>query len=287
MLSISMCSNFARMCLLQEPSGSYQIKIENIIARPSPSAACVRAYMAVVGGEPSIPQPLPSEGKEDVHSPTSYPQPSRETQQHLTTDLGDLVDDKLHQLMEDLCQEVILCELNVPPKSPPPVPWRDPASNGGLDEDDQEVTFQEREGVPPCQPFWPPAPPQSDGGWASQGPPPQPLTPAQPSAGVGHLINTLMSGLHLGTLRIYTFSMEVTPGKTEVSFEQWYHEGQCIKNHYPESVVWEGIVRSLKGAAADMARYMVPTAGVFWHFTKIDGYLWGGCIIQCIDVKFL
>ena len=31
---------------------------------------------------------------------------------------------------------------------------------------------------------------------------------------------------------------------------------------YPESVVWESIVRSLKGAAADMARYMAPTASV-------------------------
>ena len=35
-----------------------------------------------------------------------------------------------------------------------------------------------------------------------------------------------------------------------------------MKAHYPESVVWESIVRSLKGAAADMARYMGPTASV-------------------------
>ena len=35
---------------------------------------------------------------------------------------------------------------------------------------------------------------------------------------------------------------------------------QCIKDHYPESVVWKSIVQSLKGAAADMARYMGPTA---------------------------
>ena len=48
----------------------------------------------------------------------------------------------------------------------------------------------------------------------------------------------------------------------EVSFEQWYHEVQCVKDHYPESVVWEGIVQSLKGAAADMARYMGPTASM-------------------------
>ena len=54
----------------------------------------------------------------------------------------------------------------------------------------------------------------------------------------------------------------VTPGKTEVSYEQWSHEVQCIKDHYPESVVRESIIRSLKGAVADMAHYMGPTARV-------------------------
>ena len=63
-------------------------------------------------------------------------------------------------------------------------------------------------------------------------------------------------------LRINTFSSKATLGKTEVSFEQWYYEVQCMKDHYPESVVWESIVRSLTGAAADMARYMGPTASV-------------------------
>ena len=48
----------------------------------------------------------------------------------------------------------------------------------------------------------------------------------------------------------------------EVSFEQWNHKVQCIKDHYPESVVWESIVRSLKGAVADMAWYMGPTASI-------------------------
>ena len=37
---------------------------------------------------------------------------------------------------------------------------------------------------------------------------------------------------------------------------------QCIKDHYPESVVRESIMRSLKGAVADMAHYMGPTASV-------------------------
>ena len=79
---------------------------------------------------------------------------------------------------------------------------------------------------------------------------------------MGQLITALTSDLHLGTPKINTFSSDITPGKTEVSFEQWNHEVPCIKDHYPESVVQESIMRSLKGAAADMTQYMGPTAGV-------------------------
>ena len=79
---------------------------------------------------------------------------------------------------------------------------------------------------------------------------------------MGQLITTLTSGLCLGTPKISTFSSDITPGKTEVSFEQWNHKVHCIKDHYPESVVWESIIRSLKGATADMAWYMGPTASI-------------------------
>ena len=79
---------------------------------------------------------------------------------------------------------------------------------------------------------------------------------------VGHLINTLETGLHLGTPRNNTFSGEAMPGKTQVSFKQWYHKVQCVKYHYLELAVWESIIWSLKGAAADMAWYMGPTASV-------------------------
>ena len=112
------------------------------------------------------------------------------------------------------------------------------------------------------QPSPSPAPTQPDGGWAPQGPPPQPPIPAQPNPDVEHLLNILAFGLHLGTPRINTFSSKATPGKIEVSFEQWNHEVQCVKDHYPELVVWESIVRFLKGAVADMAQYMGPTASV-------------------------
>ena len=45
---------------------------------------------------------------------------------------------------------------------------------------------------------------------------------------------------------------------------------QCIKDHYPESVVRESIMQSLKRAAADMACYMGPTAGVSESLEKVS-----------------
>ena len=54
----------------------------------------------------------------------------------------------------------------------------------------------------------------------------------------------------------------MAPSTTEVSYEQWSHKVQCIKDHYLESVVRESIMWSLKGAVADMACYIGPTASV-------------------------
>ena len=79
---------------------------------------------------------------------------------------------------------------------------------------------------------------------------------------MGQLITALTLGLQISTPKISTFNGDVAPGKTEVSYEQWSHEVQCIKDHYLESVVRESIMQSLKGAVTDMALYMGPTAGV-------------------------
>ena len=49
-----------------------------------------------------------------------------------------------------------------------------------------------------------------------------------------------------------------------------YHKVQCIKDHYLESVVRESIMRSLKGAAADMACYMGPTASASKILEKLS-----------------
>ena len=80
---------------------------------------------------------------------------------------------------------------------------------------------------------------------------------------MSQLISTLTSGLQIGTPKISTFSGNGAPGKTKVSYKQWSHEVQCVKDHYPRiGGSGESIMQSLKGAVADMARYMGPTAGV-------------------------
>ena len=84
----------------------------------------------------------------------------------------------------------------------------------------------------------------------------------------------LTARLRLSTPRIINFSGYVSPGKTEVSLEQWYHEFQCIEDHYPESVVWESIIRSLKGTVSDMAPCIGPTtsvAHILWKLSVIFG----------------
>ena len=89
-----------------------------------------------------------------------------------------------------------------------------------------------------------------------------PQVPTQAEEDVGHLLSMLTAGLRLGTPRTNTLSSDATPGKTKVSLKQWHHEVQCVKDHYPESVVWESIIRSLKGAVVDMVWYMGPTISV-------------------------
>ena len=78
------------------------------------------------------------------------------------------------------------------------------------------------------------------------------------------------ASLRLGTPRINNFSGDATPGKTEVSFKQWYQEVKYVKDHYPEAVVWDSIIQSLKGPAVDMARYMGPTTSIAHILQKLS-----------------
>ena len=148
----------------------------------------------------------------------------------------------------------------VPPSYPLPQDWACPLGSSVPEDNDQEVTFPGGGRVPTRPPPQPVNP--SPAGWVPTGPQPKPVSPAPAGPDMGQLISALTSGLQISTPKISTFSGDVAPGKTEVSYEQWSHEVQCVKDHYPELVVRESIMQSLKGAAADIARYMGPTARV-------------------------
>ena len=81
----------------------------------APSELHIRAYITMVGGDHSKLWSLPLEGKDDPHSPTGNLNPGGGTPCCLQAEIGNLADQELHQLMEDLCQEITLCELHTPP----------------------------------------------------------------------------------------------------------------------------------------------------------------------------
>ena len=92
-----------------------------------PSTAQMRAYIAVRDGWPlGIQSPTPD--REEIPQPSpSNPQPDGRTLCQFQMDLGD---SQLRQLMEDLCQEVALRELNVPPRYPSSGHYGTPAGDG-------------------------------------------------------------------------------------------------------------------------------------------------------------
>ena len=75
---------------------------EAIAITVSPSTTHVRAYMAAVGRKPSRTQRPPSDWKEELHLPAGNPHPPGGVLQCLQVDLGNLADDELYQLIEDL-----------------------------------------------------------------------------------------------------------------------------------------------------------------------------------------
>ena len=58
--------------------------------------------------------------------------------------------------------------------------------------------------------------------------------------------------------KITSFLCEEAPGKSEVSFEQLVFEVRSVQGFYLEPVVRDVIIKSLKGNAADLMRYMTP-----------------------------
>ena len=203
----------------------------------------------------------PTSGDGEPHTPPQQSPPSEETPCHLHAQLGDLNDSELQQLIKDLSQEIMQCGLTAPPSNPPPHDWVCLLGSREPEKDDQEVTFPgggrwgpERQTTPVLN--------SPAGGRVPSGPPQQSPCPAPAGPDMGQLISALTLGLQIGTPKICTFSGEVAPSKTEVSYKQWSHEVQCIKDHYPELVIRESIMQSLRGPVTEMACYMGPTAGV-------------------------
>ena len=155
----------------------------------------------------------------EPHTPPYQTPPSEETLHHLHAQLGDLNDSELQQLIKDLMQEIAQHELLVPHSNPPPHDWACPSGSREPKEDDQEVTFPgggrwgpERQTTP--------VPHSPAEGRVPSGPPQQSPCPAPAGPDVGQLITALTSGLQIGTPKISTFSGDVAPHKTEVSYEQ-------------------------------------------------------------------
>ena len=140
-----------------------------------PSATPMRAYMVVVDGELSGAQhPTPDREGNPQHSPHDC-HLGGSTQHQLQANLRDHAEEKLWQLMEDLCWEVTLRELNTPPRDPPLTPWGNPVGIGDLDVDDWKVNFLRGGGWEPIgQPLPAPAPTQPGTGWRPREQPPHP-----------------------------------------------------------------------------------------------------------------
>ena len=62
------------------------------------------------------------------------------------------------------------------------------------------------------------------------------------------------------------FSGEAMPGKMEASFEQWYHEVQCAKDHYPESRKHSQVI---KGGSSGYGPVHGPTTSVAHILQKL------------------
>ena len=181
------------MCYLQNHKND-KIWGEAITVRAmAPLEAHVTAYIVTSCTHPS-------NRERELHTPPQQTPPSGGTPHHLQVELGDLADHELHQLMEDLMQESVQCEIHAPPSNPPPNEWVCQSGSREPEEDDQEVTFPgEGRWGPLRQPTPPAEPEQPAGGRVPSGPSPQVTCPAPSGSDMGQWITTLTSGLHLGT----------------------------------------------------------------------------------------
>ena len=115
-----------------------EVQGEAIIVRAmAPLEAHVTVYIAMLHTHSS-------NRERELHTPPQQTPPSGGTLHHLQVELGDLANHKLCQLMEDLTQETVQCEIHVPPSNPPPNEWVCPL--GSRESKESWSPFQEGEG---------------------------------------------------------------------------------------------------------------------------------------------
>ena len=101
---------------------------------------------------------------------------------------------------------------------------------------------------------------------ARQVPNRSPFKPGNASLSQAHEVSSVLHSLikeralRTNIPKLSVFSEEMVKG--EASFEQWSYELQILRKTYSESVLREGIPRSLKGAAADTVHNMGPGASL-------------------------
>ena len=88
----------------------------------------------------------PTTGEGELHTPPQQTHPSEGTLHHLHAKLGDLNDNELWQLIKDLMQEIVQCELTAPPRNPLLMTGYIHRAAGSLRKMTRRSPFQEGEG---------------------------------------------------------------------------------------------------------------------------------------------
>ena len=70
--------------------------------------------------------------------------------------------------------------------------------------------------------------------------------------------------------KISWFSGEEDRGKSEVSYAQWAYEVRMVRDNYTTECMREAVIKSLKGVAADLVRFLGPQATLDQILAKLE-----------------
>ena len=70
--------------------------------------------------------------------------------------------------------------------------------------------------------------------------------------------------------KISFFSGEEDRGKSEVSYAQWAYEVRMVRDNYTTECMREAVIKSLKGVAADLVRFLGPQATLDQILAKLE-----------------